>query len=626
VSGDRTDRAGLGALTLGALGIVYGDIGTSPLYAVKEAFAGTHPLAVAEANVLGVVSLMVWALVFVVVIKYLVFVMRASNHGEGGIFALLALLFARGGNRRARHGWLLAAGLFGAALLYGDGMITPAISVLSAVEGVEVATPALAHLVVPITIVILAGLFLFQKRGTGGVGAVFGPVMVVWFSSLFVLGAVAVAHRPRVLAAIDPRHALAFLAQNGLAGFLALGAVILVVTGAEALYADLGHFGAAPIRLGWYCVVFPALLANYLGQGAILLDDPGAAANPFYALVPRWGLLPMVVLATVATVIASQALITGAFSLSSQAVELGYLPRLNVVHTSARHAGQIYIPEVNTGLGVACVALVLAFRSSSSLAAAYGLAVVGTMAITSLLFYFVARDLWGWRPALTLPLVAAFLVVEVAFFGANLAKLTHGGWVSLGVGAVAFVMMTSWKDGRARVGSDVEMRGMPFEPFLDDVGRRQPHRVKGTAVFMTGNPGGVPSLLLHHLKHNKVLHERVVVLSIARPDRPFVAEDGSVEVAALEHGFFRVLARFGFMETPSIPVVLRRCAALGLEMKLEETTFFLGHESLLVGTSRGMARWRKKLFVLMARNATPATAYFRIPPNRVVELGTQITV
>ncbi len=614
----------LGALTLGALGVVYGDIGTSPLYAVKEAFSGTSALAVTEASVLGVISLMVWALVFVVVVKYMVFVLRAENRGEGGIFALLALLFADGDARRPRRAWLLAAGLFGAALLYGDGIITPAISVLSAVEGVEVVTPALSRLIVPVTIVILVALFLFQKRGTGGVGAVFGPIMLVWFGALMTTGVAAVVQQPRALAAIDPRHAVAFLAGHGLTGFLALGAVILAVTGAEALYADLGHFGPAPIRLGWYTIVFPSLLANYFGQGALLLQHPEAAANPFYGLVPRWGLLPMVVLATTATVIASQALITGAFSLSSQAVQLGYLPRLSVVHTSARYSGQIYIPAVNTGLGFACVALVLAFRSSSSLAAAYGLAVVGTMAITSLLFFFVARDRWHWHPAAAGLLTAVFLTVEMAFFGANLAKLTHGGWVSLGVGAIAFTLMSSWKDGRMRLFADVEMRGMPFDLLLADVAKRQPYRVKGTGVFMSGNPSGVPSILLHHLKHNKVLHERVVVLSIAKPDRPFVPAAESVVLTTLENGFYRVVAHFGFMETPSIPVVLERCAALGLEMKLAETTFFLGRETLLIGTKRGMARWRKRLFAFMSRNATPPTAYFNIPPNRVVELGIQI--
>ena len=620
----HSHEAPLGALTLGALGVVYGDIGTSPLYAVREAFAGSHPLAVTEASVLGVISLMVWALVFVVVIKYLVFVMRAENRGEGGIFALLALLFAGAASGRPRRAWLLAAGLFGAALLYGDGIITPAISVLSAVEGLEVATPAFSRLVVPATVAILIGLFLFQKRGTGGVGAVFGPIMLVWFATLLVTGVTAIVKQPRALVAADPRHALAFLLDNGVTGFLALGAVILAVTGAEALYADLGHFGPRPIRLGWYTLVFPALLANYFGQGALLLAHPEAAANPFYGLVPHWGLLPMVVLATTATVIASQALITGAFSLSSQAVQLGYLPRLGIVHTSARHAGQIYIPQVNTGLGLACIALVLAFRSSTSLAAAYGLAVVGTMAITSLLFFFVARDRWHWHPAAAGSLTALFLVVELAFFGANLAKLSHGGWVSLGVGAIAYTLMASWKDGRARLGSDVQMRSIPFDLFLADIAKRRPHRVKGTAVFMTGNPAGVPSILLHHLKHNKVLHERVVLLSIVMPDKPFVAAKDSIEVTPLGEEFYRVLAHFGFMETPRIPVVLERCAAKGLEMKLEETTFYLGRESLLIGRRAGMARWRKQLFAFMSRNATPPTAYFGIPPGRVVELGIQV--
>ena len=448
--------------------------------------------------------------------------------------------------------------------------------------------------------------------------------MLLWFATLLTTGIAAIVRQPRALAAADPRHGIRFLMENGLVGFLALGAVILAVTGAEALYADLGHFGQTPIRLGWYAIVFPSLLVNYLGQGALLLGQPVAAANPVYALAPRWALLPLVALATTATVIASQALITGAFSLSSQAVQLGYLPRLSVIHTSAKQSGQIYIPEVNTALGLACVALVLAFRSSTSLAAAYGLAVVGTMGITSLLFFFVARDRWRWNPVVAGLLTMLFLTVEIAFFGANLAKLTHGGWVSLGVGLLAFTLMSSWKDGRSRLGADVEMRSMPYDLLLADVARRQPHRVKGTAVFMTGNPNGVPSIMLHHLKHNKVLHERVVVLSITKPDRPFVPAAESIELTTLEHGFYRVLAHFGFMETPSIAVVMERCAALGLEMKMEETTFFLGRESLLISKKRGMARWRKQLFAFMSRNATPPTAYFGLPPNRVVELGIQI--
>jgi len=618
----------LAALALGALGVVYGDIGTSPLYALKECFKGPHGVDPTPENVLGVLSLVFWALTFVVSFKYLTFVMRADNRGEGGILALMALVGRRKAARPGRKA-LLAAGLFGAALLYGDGIITPAISVLSAVEGVKVKAPALEHVVVPITVLILFGLFLIQKRGTAAVGYVFGPIMLLWFVAIGLLGVRGILLDPSVLAAASPHHAARFFAQHRGHGFLVLGAVVLTITGGEALYADMGHFGRRPIRLAWLGLAMPALLLNYFGQGAMLLHDPAAAVNPFYLLVPAWGLVPMIALATLATIVASQALISGAFSLTNQAVQLGYSPRVTIRHTSHTEYGQIYVPEVNWAVGMACIALVLGFKTSGALAAAYGIAVTGTMTITTLLFHRVMRDRWRWSRLLAWPVTALFLGADLSFFLANLVKIEDGGWFPLAAAAVVFSLMSTWKRGREALAIQLKAAGLPLDLFLPDLERRPPHRIPGTAVFMTSNPEGVPPVLLHHLKHNKVLHERVLLVSLMNEEVPVVSAGERVEVRALRAGFFQVVAHYGFMETPDVPALLASLpegAIPGprIEKVPLETTYYLGRETLLpTGPSR-LAQWRKRLFIVMARNAQAASAFFGLPPNRVVEMGAQI--
>lgn len=612
-------------LALGALGIVYGDIGTSPLYALRECFNGPHGIEATPDNVMGVLSLIFWSLIIVVSVKYLLFVMRADNRGEGGILALMALVMQRPrGQAHPARPVLIALGLFGAALLYGDGVITPAISVLSAVEGLSVATPVFEPYIIPITLVILLGLFLVQRHGTGGIGAVFGPFMLVWFTTLAVLGIMEVVHNPGVLGALSPVHGARFFVRNGHHGFLVLGAVFLCVTGGEALYADMGHFGGRPIRLAWFYLVLPSLVLNYLGQGALLLRDASAARNPFYLLAPSWALYPMVALSTVATVIASQALISGAFSLTRQAMQLGYCPRMEVVHTSAEEMGQIYLPGLNIMLLVAVVMLVLGFRSSSALAAAYGIAVTATMAITTMLAYVVARERWGVGRALALPVAGLFMVVDVSFFGANAVKIADGGWVPLLMAICIFTLMTTWKRGREILAAKLRAASMGLRDLLDSFGDHGPMRVPGTAIFMTGNPEGTPPALLHNLKHNKVLHEQVVLLTIASEEVPHVQGDERVEVEPLEQGFVRVIARYGFMENPNIPDILKRCREKGLQFQLMGTSFFLGRETLIPSKKPGMAMWREALFSWMSRNARSATAFFRIPPNRVVELGTQV--
>jgi KUP system potassium uptake protein len=625
--------AALAALALGALGVVYGDIGTSPLYALHECFAGAHSVAPTRDNVLGVLSLVFWAMTFVVTFKYLSFVMKADNRGEGGILALMALVGTREGAGRSGpllpRSALLAVGLFGAALLYGDGIITPAISVLGAVEGVAVAAPALHHLVVPLSVAILVLLFRFQRRGTATVGAVFGPVMLVWFAVIAALGVRGVLLDPSVLTALDPRHAVSFLAQNRGHGFLVLGGVVLVITGGEALYADMGHFGKRPIRLAWLAVAMPALLLNYLGQGALLLNDPDAARNPFYLLAPDWAVYPLVAIATAAAVVASQALISGAYSLTRQAVQLGYCPRVTIRHTSPHEIGQIYLPEVNWALAAGTVALVLGFRSSSSLAAAYGIAVTGTMGITTLLFHRVMRDLWGWRRAQAWPLTLLFLGVDLSFFGANLIKLEEGGWLPVAAAFGVFALLTTWKRGRGELAARMAGAGLPLDLFIPEVERKKPTRVPGTAVFLTGNVGTVSPILLHHLKHIKVLHERVVLVSLLTEEVPTVRDRERAVVRELGAGFFQVVARYGFMETPNVPALLEslaRRAGAGpkLEIRPMETTFFLGRETILPTGPSTIARWRKALFIMMARNARPASAFFGLPPNRVVEMGAQI--
>ncbi len=615
-------------LALGALGVVYGDIGTSPLYAVKECFAPGHGVAPTVENVLGVLSLIVWSLILVVAVKYVSFILRADNQGEGGVLALLALVTSRPGaaapDRTRARAALVVLGLFGAALLYGDGIITPAISVLSAVEGLEVATTTVHPFIVPITVLILVGLFLVQKRGTAGIGSVFGPATLLWFVSIAAAGLPWIVRRPEVLGAISPLHAVHFFREHHGHGFLLLGSVVLCITGGEALYADMGHFGRTPIRWAWYGVVFPALLLNYFGQGAVLLARGEAVrANPFFGLLDGWLVYPMVAVATVATVVASQALISGAFSLTQQAVQLGYCPRVTIVHTSGTSEGQIYIPEVNRLLMVACIALVVIFRESSALAAAYGIAVTGTMSITSVLFYQLTRQ-WGWAPWKSLSLVTLFLALDLSFLGANVVKITEGGWLPLVMAAAVFMVMTTWKEGRRTLGRHIIANTLPTELFLADVQGTQPHRVKGTAVFMTSNPDGAPPVLLHHFKHNKVLHEQVILLSVQTKHVPEVPAAHRLAVKELGQGFWQVTATYGFMETPNVIECLTLCNELGLKVDPQTASFYLGRETLLTSGRSRMAHWRKALFAVLSRNARPANMFFNIPPNRVVELGTQI--
>jgi KUP system potassium uptake protein len=611
-------------LSLTALGVVFGDIGTSPLYALRICLGEEYSVPTTRENVLGVLSLIFWALVVTISVKYLTFILRADNRGEGGILALMALVRPDHASARGRKWLLVALGIFGAALLYGDGIITPAISVLSAVEGLEVAAPGLAAFVVPITMGLLVALFLFQRRGTAGVGAVFGPVMLLWFGALGVLGVRGILLDPRVLGAVAPWHAFQFFAANRLEGFLVLGAVFLVVTGGEALYADMGHFGKLPIRLAWFGLVCPALLLNYFGQGALLLLHPKAESNPFFLLAPGWAVYPLVGLATVATIIASQAVISGSYSLTRQAVQLGFCPRIEIRHTSSEEIGQIYVPTVNWLLMLATIALVAVFRSSDNLAAAYGVAVTTTMVITTVFFYVVARERWRWPWGAAVPLTALFLLVDLSFFAANMTKVHEGGWFPLLVAAVVFALMITWKRGRDILFDRLQESSLPVDVFLADVERHPPLRVPGTAVFMTGNPRGVPPALLHNLKHNQVLHERVIFLTILSTEIPFVPPDERVYVEDLGSGIFRVVARLGFMQTPDIPSILSLAKSWGLEFDLMRTTFFLGRETLIPSRRPGMAIWRERLFAFMSRNAQNATAFFNIPVNRVVELGAQI--
>ncbi|HZF11261.1 MAG TPA: potassium transporter Kup [Thermoanaerobaculia bacterium] len=605
---------------MGALGIVYGDIGTSPLYSLRECFHGVHAVAPTPANVLGVLSLVFWALVITVTLKYVVYVLRADNRGEGGILALLALVRSAVGKGR-RGTILLVLGLFGAALLYGDGMITPAISVLSAVEGLQVATPLFSPYIVPITIAILIGLFTLQRRGTGGIGAIFGPVMLVWFVTLAVLGVSWLVREPSVLAAVDPLHAVRFFARNGRQGFLVLGSVFLVATGGEALYADMGHFGARPIQIDWFSIVAPALLLNYFGQGAFLVSHPQSSLHPFYHLAPDWALYPLVALSTFATVIASQAVISGAFSLTRQAVQLGYLPRIEIVHTSLEEIGQIYIPGVNRVLMLATIGLVLGFRSSDRLAAAYGVAVTATMVITTLLAFILARRVWRWPLWLAGLVTLGFLIVDLAFFGANIVKVADGGWFPLVVGFVVYSLMSTWQTGRQKIAAELSLGALPFTEFVAHARPGSPHRVPGAAIFMSRDPVATPVALLHNLKHNKVLHEKVVMLTILTEEIPQVPRRQRVRLEDLGKGFFRVTARYGFMENPSVGEVLELTRAQGLDLPPMSATFFLSRETLVASPRSG---WRERLFAYMARNAVRPTDFYRIPPNRVIELGMQV--
>ncbi len=614
----------LAVLTLGALGIVYGDIGTSPLYALRECFHGAHGIAPTPDNVLGVLSLIVWSLILIISIKYLVFVMRADNGGEGGVLALIALVSRQADASRRSRAVLVGVGLFGAALLYGDGMITPAISVLSAVEGLAIATHVFEPYVVPITVTILVGVFLIQSRGTATVGAMFGPVMVVWFVTLAVLGVSWIVVNPSVFTAFNPTHAVSFFVRNGGHAFIVLGSVFLVVTGGEALYADMGHFGARPIRVAWFALAFPALVLNYLGQGAMLLQRPEAASSPLFLMAPGWALYPMVILATMAAVIASQALISGVFSMTRQAMLLGYCPRMGVAHTSASHQGQIYIPQINWILMVACVGLVIGFGSSTAMAAAYGIAVSLTMVITTLLTYLVARGSWGIGRWTASGLAAVFLLLEFGFVTANLTKILHGGWFPLTVGAGIYILLSTWKQGRALLALRFVDRLYPLDKFLNDIAANPPHRVSGTAVFMTSNSQGTPPTLLHNLQHNKILHERIILLTVVTRDSPTVSEDERITVTPLQQGFFRVRACYGFTETPNVPLALEQPSVAGRPIESGDTTYFLGTETLLVTDRPGMPLWRERLFVMMSRNALRATTFFGIPPERVVELGLQV--
>jgi KUP system potassium uptake protein len=614
------------SLSLLALGVVYGDIGTSPLYALRECFGVHHPLAVTLPNILGVLSLIFWSLILVISLKYLVFILRADNKGEGGILALTALVTPVRASATGRRRLLVILGLFGAALLYGDGMITPAISVLSAVEGLKVATPFFNPFVIPITVGILIGLFYFQRRGTAGLGSIFGPVTLAWFGVLSVLGISQILKAPKVLAAVNPWYGVDFFFANGWMGFLVLGSVFLVVTGGEALYADMGHFGPRPIKLAWFVVVLPSLLLNYFGQGALLTLHPEAVVNPFYRMAPSWALYPLVVLATVATVIASQAVISGAFSLTMQAVQLGYSPRLDIEHTSAREMGQIYLPAVNWGLMVACIGLVLGFGSSGHLAAAYGVAVTTTMVITTLLFFVVATQRWNWPLPVALLLCGGFLTFDLCFFTANILKVAHGGWFPILVAAIVFTLMATWKRGREILFGRLRITSVPVASFLESLGAFSPARVPGTAVFMNGNPEGTPSALLHNLKHNKVLHERLIILSVSTEEVPHVSVKDRVEVERMGEGMYRLTVRYGFMEDPNIPKALSPLDLDGWKFNIAQTTFFLGRETLISTEKPGMARWRENLFIVMSRNARSATAFFGLPPNRVVELGAQVEI
>ncbi len=620
-------RGELAALSLGALGVVYGDIGTSPLYAMREClgYGAERPYAVTPEDILniyGVLSLFFWALVLVVCVKYLVFVLRADNKGEGGILALAALVAHGPTARRLATPILLA--LFGAGLLYGDGAITPAISVLGAVEGISQHNPAFGSLVVPIAVAILFALFVVQRHGTQRIGSIAGWVMLVWFVTIGALGLRYIAIHPSVLQAVSPHYAVLFMIHHGVHGFLLLGLVFLCVTGGEALYADMGHFGKRPIRAAWFTIAFPGLLLNYFGQGALYLEHGTDVSNPFYDLAPGPLLLPLLLLATMAAVIASQALISGAFSLTNQAVQLGYLPRVTVVHTSSKIEGQIYIPEVNFTLMAACIALVISFGSSTALASAYGVAVTGTMGITSFLYFLVCRRNWHYSVGAALTLFIPFIVIDTSFFSANVVKVLQGGWFPLAIGAGLFLVMTTWWRGRYEISQIMEGGTAPEQLFLDSVARGHLPRVSGTAVFMSSVTDAIPNVLLHHVKHNKALHRQVVLLSVITPNVPFVIGSHALTVRELGNGFYRVIASIGFMQQPNVPKILARCEKQARHFLSADTTYYLGRQTLLTSGRTRMARSRKLLFAFLARNARTPAAFYHLPPNRVVELGVQI--
>jgi KUP system potassium uptake protein len=610
-------------LALGAIGVVYGDIGTSPLYTLRTAFTGSYGLALSAENILGVVSVIFWALLIVVTLKYITLIMRADNRGEGGILALTALV-SRGVESRRVRWWLVGLGIFGAAMFYGDGMITPAISVLGAVEGLGVIAPAMHPYIVPISVVILVVLFAVQRKGTAGLGAVFGPVMALWFLALAALGAQQIARTPAVLDALEPVYALRFIASNPATAFVAFGAVVLAVTGTEALYADMGHFGRSPIRRAWLFFVFPALLLNYFGQAALVLDDPAAIQNPFYLLAPDWARVPLLLLATAAAIIASQAVISGAFSLTRAAIQMGYCPRLTITHTSERAIGQIYIPFINWMLLAAIVALVIGFRNSDNLAGAYGIAVTMAMLIDSILIFVVMRRLWHWPIVVAIAIAVPLLLIDLTFLASNALKIPEGGWFPILIGGVVFTLLTTWKRGRSLLMRRLADDAMPLDLFIQSIEASPPTRVPGTAVFLTSTKDRVPHALLHNLKHNKVLHERVVFLTIVTQDIPYVPDEERYEIQPLGCNFFRMVAYYGFKDDPDVPELLDDCGRRGFVFDMMETSFFVSRETLIATVTPGMALWREKLFVSMSKNATKASEFFQVPTNRVVELGTQV--
>ena len=623
----KAATARLPALTLGAVGVVYGDIGTSPLYAVQESFNPVHGIAPDSGNVIGVISLMVWTLIIVVALKYVLLILRADNRGEGGIVALTALPRPPSGATRRASPPSVTLGLLGAALFCGDGVITPAISVLSAVEGLGVATPAFKPYAVPISVAILAALYSVQKTGTGRIGFLFGPVLTLWFLVIGAAGLASIVRAPRILEALDPLRAVQFMTRHGAAGFAALGAIVLAVTGAEALYADLGHFGKRAIRIAWFALVFPSLLLNYLGQGALLLDHAAAADNPFYRLVPGWGVVPMVVLATAATVIASQATISGTYSFVKQAIQLGYLPRMHIVYTSAQSALQVYVPDVNWLQFTLVVVVTVAFGSASALAAAYGVAVTGTMLITTLLTYQVLRHGWKYPVWLAAGATGVFLIVDLAFFSANTLRVVEGGWFPLAVGAVVFFIMVTWMHGRRLVRERLQKDAVPLQVVIDSLVAAPPARVPGTAVFLRGEQEGAPRAFMHNLLHNKVLHERVVFLTVHVADVPWVPADERVRVHPLGHRFYQVDVHWGFMDVPDLPHALELCRLQGLPIVPMETSYFLSRQRLIPGAGHGrMASWRERLFAAMVRNAADPADYYKLPTNRVAELGAQIEI
>ena len=614
----------LAILSLTALGVVYGDIGTSPLYAVRESLLPEHGIAVSLSNVLGVLSLIFWSLVLVISVKYLGFILRADNRGEGGILALASLATPMGIRQPGGRPWLIALGLFGTALLYGDGAITPAISVLSAVEGLEVATPLFRPYIIPITIAILVLLFLQQRHGTARVGRVFGPVTLLWFLTLGALGVAQIVREPGVLGAASPHHAVRFMAAHGGRGFAVLGSVFLVVTGGEALYADLGHFGRRATRVAWFAVVLPALLLNYFGQGALLLQNPAAASDPFFLMAPRWALWPLVILATLAAAVASQAVISGSYSLTRQAVQLGYLPRMRIQHTSAREIGQIYIPSVNWGLMLSAIGLVIGFGAATNLAGAYGVAVTATMGITTALFAVVARERWGWSRAAVLAFAIPFLAFDLAFFGANVVKVADGGWFPILVGVIVFTLMSTWYTGRHVLANRLAAEAtLDEESFVGELAAKRIHRVRGTSVFLTRQQKGIPTALLHNIKHNKIVHECVVLLSVNVDETPYLSEGERADWKELGEGVYRLILHFGYLEEPDLPATLARLTG-PISFQPMTTSYFLGRETLIARRARGMAVWREHLFAWMNRNATSAASFFSLPENQVIELGAQV--